>query len=336
MSKWSDKMDNKLTVTTPAEITQGMDFDQAITLWHDAMDLRTRTGELAQPTVTSYKKGMQKFTDWMQAEHPASISPDTIRLWQAHMLKDNQKRSVNTWLAGVRSFFTWCTDARLIPYNPTATVKGASRKGETQIHRKNPLTNAEVRRLLAMPDTSTAQGARDNAILHLFLFTAMRSVEINRANLSDWQTIGTQQVIYYQGKGHNEADDYKVVVDPVADAVQLWLSYRGNKPGPLFTSLSDRSHGERLSLRAIRYLIKDHMRKAGIDDPKKTTHSLRHTAITNAIVNGAPLRVVQTLAGHASANTTSIYIHNVDRLQNPGEKFIDYSNHNGNGDTHAQ
>ena len=326
-------MDNKLTVTTPAEITQGMDFDQAITLWHDAMDLRTRTGELAQPTVTSYKKGMQKFTDWMQAEHPASISPDTIRLWQAHMLKDNQKRSVNTWLAGVRSFFTWCTDARLIPYNPTATVKGASRKGETQIHRKNPLTNAEVRRLLAMPDTSTAQGARDFAILHLFLFTAMRSVEINRANLSDWQTIGTQQVIYYQGKGHNEADDYKVVVDPVADAVQLWLSYRGNKPGPLFTSLSDRSQGERLSLRAIRNLIKDHMRKAGIDDPKKTTHSLRHTAITNAIVNGAPLRVVQTLAGHASANTTSIYIHNVDRLQNPGEKFIDYSNHNGNGDT---
>lgn len=324
-------MDNKLIITTPAEIIQGIDFADAITLWHDAMDLRTRTGELAQPTVTSYKKGMQKFTDWMQAEHPASISPDTIRLWQAHMLEANQKRSVNTWLAGVRSFFTWCTDARLIPYNPTATVKGASRKGETQIHRKNPLTNAEVRRLLAMPDTSTAQGARDFAILHLFLFTAMRSVEINRANLSDWQTIGTQQVIYYQGKGHSEADDYKVVVDPVADAVQIWLSYRGNKPGPLFTSLSDRSQGERLSLRAIRNLIKDHMRTAGIDDPKKTTHSLRHTAITNAIVNGAPLRVVQTLAGHASANTTSIYIHNVDRLQNPGEKFIDYSNHNGNG-----
>jgi len=325
-------MNNKLTVTTPADITQGIDFADAITLWHDALDLRSRTGELAQPTVTSYTKGMQKFTDWMQAEQPASISPDTIRLWQAHMLEANQKRSVNTWLAGVRSFFTWCTDARLIPYNPTATVKGASRKGETQIHRKNPLTNAEVRRLLATPNTATAQGARDFAILNLFLFTAMRSVEINRANLSDWQTIGTQQVIYYQGKGHNEPDDYKVVVDPVADAVQLWLSYRGNKPGPLFTSLSDRSQGERLSLRAIRNLIKDHMRKAGIDDPKKTTHSLRHTAITNAIVNGAPLRVVQTLAGHASANTTSIYIHNVDRLQNPGEKFIDYSNHNGNGE----
>ena len=249
------------------------------------------------------------------------------------MLKDNQKRSVNTWLAGVRSFFTWCTDARLIPYDPTATVKGASRKGETQTHRKTPLTNAEVRRLLAMPDTSTAQGARDFAILHLFLFTAMRSVEINRSDLSDWQAIGNQQVIYYQGKGHDEKDAFKVIIEPVADAVQLWLSYRGNKPGPLFTSLSDRSQGERLSLRAIRNLIKEYMLKAGIDDPKKTTHSLRHTAITNAIVNGATLRQVQVLAGHASANTTSIYIHNVDRLSNPGERFIDYSNHNGNGDT---
>ena len=326
-------MENKLIVTTPADITQGTDFADAVTLWHDALDLRSRTGELAQPTVTSYKKGMQKFTDWMQAERPDSISPDTIRQWLAYMLKDNQKRSVNTWLAGVRSFFTWCTDARLIPYNPTATVKGASRKGETQAHRKNPLTNAEVRRLLAMPDTSTAQGARDNAILHLFLFTAMRSVEINRSDLSDWQTIGSQQVIYYQGKGHDEKDTFKIIVDPVADAVQLWLSYRGNKPGALFTSLSDRSQGERLSLRAIRNLIKDYMHSAGIDDPKKTTHSLRHTAITNAIVNGATLRQVQVLAGHASANTTSIYIHNVDRLTNPGEKFIDYSNHNGNGDT---
>jgi site-specific recombinase XerD len=108
-------MDNKLTVTTPAEIIQGIDFDQAITLWHDAMDLRTRTGELAQPTVTSYKKGMQKFTDWMQAEQPASISPDTIRLWQAHMLEANQKRSVNTWLAGVRSFLHRCTPDPLQP-----------------------------------------------------------------------------------------------------------------------------------------------------------------------------------------------------------------------------
>ena len=325
-------MENKLIVTPLADIIQGIDLADAVTLWHDALDLRTRSGELSQTTVTGYKKGMQKFTDWMQAEHPASISPDTIRHWQAYMLESYQKRSVNTWLSGVRSFFVWCLDARLIAYSPTATVKGASRKGETQIHRKNPLTNAEVRRLMAMPDTKTAQGARDNAILHLFLYAAMRQVEINRANLSDWQTIGTQQVIYYQGKGHDEADDYKVILDPVEDAVQLWLSYRGNKPGALFTSLSDRSQGERLSLRAIRNLIKDHMRKAGIDDPKKTTHSLRHTAITNAIVNGATLRQVQVLAGHASANTTSIYIHNVDRLTNPGEKFIDYSNHNGNGD----
>ena len=73
-------MDNKLIVTTPADIIQNIDFDQAITLWHDALELRIRTGELAKITATTYKKGMQKFTDWMQAEHPDSISPDTKRL----------------------------------------------------------------------------------------------------------------------------------------------------------------------------------------------------------------------------------------------------------------
>lgn len=320
-------MDNKLIISQPTEIIQGIDFADAVSLWHDALDLRTRTQELTKATANTYKKGLQKFTDWLQVHQVASISPDIIREWIAYMLERNQKRSVNTWLSGVRAFFTWCMASHLTPYNPTATIKGASRKGETQMHRKKVLTNAEARRLLAMPNTTTAQGARDSAILHLFLFTAMRSVEIHRANLADWQTDGNQQVIYYQGKGHTEKDAKKVIMDHVADAVQTWLSHRRNKPGALFTSLSDRSQGERLSLRAIRHMVKSYMHRAGIDDESKTTHSLRHTAITNLIVNGGTAQQAQELAGHVSGATTGIYIHSVNRLQNPGERFIDYSNH---------
>jgi len=71
------------TITTPAQSQHQRLHNHksaAGTLWHDALDLRSRTGELAQPTVTSYTKGMQKFTDWMPASHPDSISPDTKRL----------------------------------------------------------------------------------------------------------------------------------------------------------------------------------------------------------------------------------------------------------------
>ena len=321
---------NHLIVSQPQQLAQAIALDEAITQWKAHLDLLVSTQELSKTTATTYKSGWNKFHAWIGSAQVNSISADTIREWIAYETTTYKKRSVNTWLAGVRSFFTWCLDNRLIPYDPTATVKGATRKGETKMHRKKPLTNAEVRRLLAMPENNTAQGARDNAILHLFLFTAMRSVEIHRADLADWQTIGNQQVIYYQGKGHNEKDAYKVILDNVADAVQNWLSYRGNEPGVLFTSLSDRSQGERLSLRAIRYLVKEYMIRAGIDDDQKTTHSLRHTAITNAVVNGATPQQAQELAGHASPETTAIYIHSVNRLQNPGEQFIDYSNHNGN------
>ena len=320
-------MDNKLTIAQPKEITQSPDIMALITKWHESLDLRVHAGELDPDTAKTYRIGCGKFIDWIGQVNATLIDPDTIRAWIAYMLdKGYKKRSINTWLSGVRAFFRWCVDSRLTPYDPTATVKGKSRRGETKMHVRKVLTNSEIRALLAQPDRSTKQGIRDYAMLSLFAYTAMRTVEVNRADLSDLQTIGNQPVLYYQGKGHDTKDDYKKITDKVADALQDWLRIRGNQPGALFTSMSDRSAGQRLTLRSIREIVKSCMIQAGIDDPQKTTHSLRHTAITNAAVHNATPQQLQDLAGHASMATTGIYIHQVNRLANPAEDLIDYSN----------
>jgi integrase len=131
-------------------------------------------------------------------------------------------------------------------------------------------------------------------------------------------------VLYVTGKGHVEADAVIVIANHKAEnTLYDWLTVRGDQPGPLFTSLSDRSRRQRLGLRALRGIIKDYFKAAGVHG-NKTTHSLRHTAISKAILKVAPVQKVQSMARHKNIDTTMIYYHEVDRLTNPAEDFIGY------------
>jgi integrase/recombinase XerD len=110
--------------------------------------------------------------------------------------------------------------------------------------------------------------------------------------------------------------------DAIYDYVCLHEGYT-----PLFYSLSRRNYGESLSLRSYQRIVTDAYDAAGVIDTgkPKTAHSLRHTAISNAINNGAPLPKVQSMARHANIATTMIYFHEIDRIKTPAEDFIDYT-----------
>lgn len=98
---------------------------------------------------------------------------------------------------------------------------------------------------------------------------------------------------------------------------------------PLSISLSNRSRGQRLTTRAIRSMVKARYRQVGVAGNRKTTHSLRHSAITNVIRHGATRLQVQALAGHASFDTTLGYFDAEARTANPGEDLIDYGEERG-------
>jgi len=114
----------------------------------------------------------------------------------------------------------------------------------------------------------------------------------------------------------------------VAAAIREYLMFRDNgktvgnsEDRPLFESSSDRNTGQRIT-RSLRRIIKGRMRAAGFDSERLTAHSLRHTAITQALLAGSPLQEVQQFARHNSINTTQIYAHNLDRLQSSCEANI--------------
>ena len=136
-------------------------------------------------------------------------------------------------------------------------------------------------------------------------------------------------VIDVHGKGQRESDDVMVVCNPDAiAAVHDWLAERkrcGCDGVALFVSMSRGTYCERLSQRYIRKMVKGYYDLAGVVGENKTTHSLRHSCASNMIDNGAPFQKVQSAMRHANINTTMIYVHEKDRLTNPGEAFVAYS-----------
>ena len=321
-------MSKSLTVTQPKAIAQDADIRALVGDWHASLDLQVSAGELAETSAATYKRGMAQFLEW--AERRETMTDETIREWKATLLADKYKPgAINTWLAGVRAFFAWAVGARRLLHNPAAAVKGAKRTGTSQAHKRSALTDAEVLRVLAAPDRETVQGKRDAAILYLMAYTAARQVEVHRADLTDLRTEAGRLVLAVTGKGRSEADELIVIAHPDAEAtIHDWQSARGNEAGPLFVSLSNRARNERLSLRAIRGIVKAAYKDAGVVGQNKTTHSLRHTAITTAVKRGAPIQKVQAMARHANISTTMIYYHETDRVENPAEEFIAY---NGSG-----
>src|SRR5262249_54185881 len=137
----------------------------------------------------------------------------------------------------------------------------------------------EMRRLFAL-DLSR----RDRAIIYLMAFTAVRGIEVHRANYQDLETRGQDMILNIQGKGKAEIDDFVLIASPEArEAIRDYIAERGTESGPLF--LTDRTYDgqrRRIGRRTLQHIIKKAFKEAGIVGKKKTMHSLRKTAITSA------------------------------------------------------
>lgn len=313
-----------LSIVPPKAITQSADAFALLDEYLAVLDEQVAAGAISAATRDTYASGIAKFVDFAVSRH--AITGDIIMAWVALLRQAAYKpATVNTWLSGVRSFFRWAESEQRVAYNPAKGVKGSRRASSKRRHKRDRLTDSEVLRVLAQPGESDA-GTRDRAYLALRAYTGARDIELHRADLADFTTRGNRAILNVHGKGHAEADDFVVLVPEAESALRDWLVIRGDKPGPLFTSLSNRSRSGRLSLRAIRWLVKKYYAAAGVTGDNKTSHSLRHSAITNAIEHGAPIQKAQSMARHEDVSTTAIYFHETDRIEHPAEEYIRYEN----------
>lgn len=317
-----------LSVRAPRGLARSFAPGVLIAEWEEEMQERVAAGEISPHTATAYGRGMGRFWAWFCAQGTyTSVGPRAIRSWIADMRRKGRKPAgVNVLYAGVRSFFRWAVAERGLAYNPTLTVGGVKRTGHR--HKRDPLSNAEVLRVLAQPDTTTDHGKRLKAMLCLMAYTGARTIEVQRARLGDLRSNG-QLKLYVWGKGHQEADEVLYLVHPdLVAAMYDWLAVhpRGGEPAAaLFCGLGGRNKGGAITTRWIRGMVKDTYHKAGVRDPRKTTHSLRHALVTNLIRHKVAPTKIMTVTRHKSLDTLLGYAHEVDRDTDPVEAYVDYS-----------
>ncbi len=185
-------------------------------------------------------------------------------------------------------------------------------------HKKDYLTETQVKAVLESIKCEDVQGLRDFAMAKLMCVSGMRTIEISRCNVADLSTAGGLVVLFIQGKGRQEKAEYVKVPPMTEKAIRTYLKARGdsNPDSPLFSSVSDRCHGRRLTMRSISGIVKRHLRNAGYDSTRLTAHSLRHTAVTLSLKAGKSLEEVKGFARHANIGTTLIYSHHLNYENN--------------------
>lgn len=127
--------------------------------------------------------------------------------------------------------------------------------------------------------------------------------------------------MYVQGKGRSERAEKIRIAPQVVSLIQKYLTVRGKVKAeePLFVSTSNRNKNSRLDTQTIRKMIKANLRGIGLDTPKLSAHSLRHSAATIMLLAGVELTKVQMVLRHVNINTTMIYNNAIERMKNTAE-----------------
>lgn len=271
-------------------------------------------------TVQTYAGNVRQFIKWTQAHGIEQPTRADIIAYRDDLRSRCKPATVQAYITALRLFFQWAAQAGLYP-DIAQRVKGAKIDSTPK---RDYLSAEQVRGILDGIDTKTAQGLRNYCLFALMVTGGLRDIEASRANVDDLQTLGGNPVLYLQGKGREERTEYIKIVPAVERALRQYLDIRTSAGygDPLFISMSNNSRGRRLSPRSICAVVKSILVTAGYNSDRITAHSLRHTAVTLALLGEIPLEEVQQFARHRNIATTQIYAHNLERIRNRSEDAI--------------
>lgn len=303
-----------------AIITSEMQLKTAFN--NDLMDRFISYTDVKETTLEGYAVCLRRFAGWMKDNNISMPVRDDIKAYKKFL--ENQDFTAGTrsrYLRTVKHFFKWTASEGLYP-NIADNIKGAKVKNDNT--KKEAFSEADIKTVLESIDTTSETGKRDYCMILLSVTGGLRIIEMQRANVQDIQTIKGQKVLFIQGKGRDEKDEYIKLVPEVERAIEDYLNSKPSykKADPLFTGTGNRAKGSRLSEPSISRIIKGIFKAAGFDCDKLTAHSLRHTSNTLLFKSGADLYTVQQHARHSDPKTTEIYLHAVDREKNRNEQDI--------------
>jgi tyrosine recombinase XerC len=275
--------------------------DRLVESFLDALDAERN---LSPRTLVNYRHALELFRATGNPPAWKECKPEHFRAFLFALMKQEVARAtVRLHFSALRTFYKFLVERHGLKENPLKSVQLPKRERSLPV----VLTAKQVDDLLNAPlkaePTPKAPKwlpARDAAILELFYSSGMRLQELASLNVADVDPYS--ETVRVLGKGRKER--VCPVGAPALLAIQKYRQEANVQSGPLFIS----KLRKRLSMRNIEAMLEKYVLQAGL--PRGITpHKLRHSFATHLLDNGADLRSVQTLLGHASLSTTQIYTH---------------------------
>ena len=260
-------------------------------------------------TLSSYIRDLNQFRTWLLDSGITDlrkVKKETINEYLLHMTQSGKSpATVTRSTASIKSFYAYLLQSGVIKTNPAKSVAAM------KVERKYPevLTNREVELFLEQPKCVDEKGFRDHAMLELLYATGIRVSELIGLNVEDVNlsagfirctSRGKERIVPLYHTAVKALEDYVRDIRPriIAD----------EEEHALFVNMN----GERMSRQGFWKIIKYYQEKAEIDKDI-TPHTLRHSFAVHLLENGADLRSIQEMLGHADISSTQIYTHVVKK-----------------------
>lgn len=263
----------------------------------------TEKKKVSENTFQSYRRDISQFIEYCRQKRitsPHQVSADFLHTYVDHLGGEGRSpATVSREEASLRCFFRYLTTEGILHDNPAAALHSVGFK------RSLPeiLTGDELTRLFARPSCVDFKGCRDKAMMEILYATGIRASELVALDICDLNM--DMQMLYCRGA-------HKCRIIPIyPDAIQAAVQYLARaeqefgpreQNAPLFVNHS----GNRLTRQGFWKIIKTNAQQAGIDKCI-TPYTLRHSFAAHLLANGADLKSIQEMLGHADISSTQIY-----------------------------
>ena len=265
-------------------------------------------------TIENRLSYLNAFVIWCEdreLKRPEEITKPILERYQKHLLHTKKRdgkplsfRAQHARLVPLRAFFKWLCRQNILLSNPASDL--VLPRLEKRLP-KHVLSMKEVETVLNVPDVTTSQGVRDRAILEVLYSTGIRRSELAHLQLYDLDTErGTLMVRLGKGK--------KDRMVPIGERAIAWVERYCEDVRPLLVGLFDDNTlflthlGEAFTPNRLTQLVRETIQKADIGK-SGSCHLFRHACATLMLENGADVRFIQAMLGHAKLETTEIYTH---------------------------
>lgn len=282
-------------------------------------------------TVANYERYLSRFFEHAMISKPKDITDEKIREFRLFLNRQSgvkvkgqsqatmKKNTQNYYLIALRVFLKYMMKRDISAISPERIELAKVKERSLDL-----ITVEELNRLLSGPNENDLKSLRDKAILEMFFSTGLRVSEL--ASLNRDLDLSKDE---FSIRGKGEKVRVVFLSDEAKKAVKEYLAKRKDMEEAMFVNFSSIGKKEskkdlasrRLTARSIERLVKHYAIKAGISK-KVTPHVIRHSFATDLLSNGADIRSVQMMLGHANIATTQIYTHVTDQaLKEVHKKF---------------